>query len=201
MSRPGDIKPPKKSASSNINVLSKNSSPANMKPGVSSINSQMKEFTDQMHGSRGIMPNVLDLDDDYLQLHAIRGASQSCNCSCYTHMNSYAPQPPQPGFRSTIAGHCCEDGEPSLGLPPNCPLNDSPTATNQNTTQSKEISAILKELRFITNRMRREDELQEIIQEWKFAGMVIDRLCLIVFTAFTIISTVVCLSSAPHLVT
>ncbi|RWS08609.1 nicotinic acetylcholine receptor alpha 6 subunit-like protein, partial [Dinothrombium tinctorium] len=206
MSRPGDLKPPKKPASPNVNLPSKNASPSSLKPGISNINNQMKEFTEQMQSSRGmVMPNVIDLDDDYLQLHAIRGAPTVTACPCYAHLNNFASQhslPNHPSFRQqqTLASHCCDEGgEPSPGLQPTCPLNDSPTATNQ-TTQSKEISAILKELRFITNRMRREDELAEIIQEWKFAGMVIDRLCLIVFTCFTIISTVVCLSSAPHLI-
>uniref|UniRef100_T1K349 Uncharacterized protein n=1 Tax=Tetranychus urticae TaxID=32264 RepID=T1K349_TETUR len=78
-----------------------------------------------------------------------------------------------------------------------CPGSSSAT---HSLTQSSDISAILKELRFITNRIRKEDEIQDIIQDWKFAGMVMDRLCLIVFTAFTIISTVICLSSAPHLI-
>lgn len=60
--------------------------------------------------------------------------------------------------------------------------------------------SIMQELRFITNRLRREDDLSDIIGEWKFAAIVIDRLCLIVFSTFAIISTAVCLLSAPHLI-
>lgn len=58
---------------------------------------------------------------------------------------------------------------------------------------------IMQEMRFITNRYRREDDLSDIIGEWKFAAIVIDRLCLILFSTFAVISTAVCLLSAPHL--
>ena len=34
--------------------------------------------------------------------------------------------------------------------------------------------------------------------DWKFAAMVIDRLCLIFFTLFTAIATVTTLAVAPH---
>lgn len=64
----------------------------------------------------------------------------------------------------------------------------------------RDLSSILEELTQITDRMRNEDENAEIVAEWKFAAMVVDRVCLIVFSVFTIASTVVCLSSAPHLI-
>ncbi|XP_076322928.1 neuronal acetylcholine receptor subunit alpha-7-like isoform X2 [Tachypleus tridentatus] len=64
----------------------------------------------------------------------------------------------------------------------------------------RELNLILKELRFITNRMKEDDEANDIIAEWKFAAMVVDRMCLILFSVFTIISTCVCLLQAPHLV-
>ncbi|XP_075678307.1 neuronal acetylcholine receptor subunit alpha-7-like isoform X3 [Dermatophagoides pteronyssinus] len=60
-------------------------------------------------------------------------------------------------------------------------------------------NSIMQELRFITNRYRREDDLADIISEWKYAAIVIDRLCLIVFSTFAVLSLVICLASAPHL--
>lgn len=36
--------------------------------------------------------------------------------------------------------------------------------------------------------------------DWKFAAMVIDRMCLIIFTLFTIIATITVLLSAPHII-
>lgn len=64
----------------------------------------------------------------------------------------------------------------------------------------RELTAILKEVRFITNRMRKDDDALEIVMDWKFAAMVVDRVCLIIFSLFTVISTCVCLFSAPHLI-
>ncbi|GAB6031191.1 Acetylcholine Receptor [Chamberlinius hualienensis] len=64
----------------------------------------------------------------------------------------------------------------------------------------RELAAILKEVRFVTRRMRKDDDDKEIVMDWKFAAMVVDRVCLIVFSLFTVISTCVCLFSAPHLI-
>ncbi|XP_022248760.1 neuronal acetylcholine receptor subunit alpha-7-like [Limulus polyphemus] len=64
----------------------------------------------------------------------------------------------------------------------------------------RELNSILKELRFITNRMKEEEQANDIVAEWKFAAMVIDRICLIAFSLFAIISSCVCLLQAPHLV-
>ncbi|XP_068083459.1 neuronal acetylcholine receptor subunit alpha-7 [Anabrus simplex] len=64
----------------------------------------------------------------------------------------------------------------------------------------RELQAILRELQFITSRMRKADEEQELISDWKFAAMVVDRFCLIIFTMFTIIATVAVLLSAPHII-
>lgn len=46
------------------------------------------------------------------------------------------------------------------------PLND----------MQKELRTILKELQFITSRMKKADEDDEVISDWKFAAMVVDRL-------------------------
>jgi hypothetical protein len=66
-------------------------------------------------------------------------------------------------------------------------------------TANRELQCILKELKFITNRLKIQDEELEIIGDWKFAAMVIDRFCLITFTAFTVITTVAVLLSAPNI--
>ena len=65
---------------------------------------------------------------------------------------------------------------------------------------ARELQLILKELHTITDKMRREDEQGEVTSDWKFAAMVVDRLCLIVFTLFTVVATVAVLLSAPHII-
>lgn len=64
----------------------------------------------------------------------------------------------------------------------------------------RDLQNILRELQFITNRMKKTDEEADLISDWKFAAMVVDRFCLIVFTMFTIIATVAVLLSAPHII-
>ncbi|KAL1235176.1 Neuronal acetylcholine receptor [Trichinella spiralis] len=81
-----------------------------------------------------------------------------------------------------------------------------PPALDHNVTKtpdpgplSRDLAAILKELRYITDRMRKEDEEHEIISDWKFAAMAVDRLCLVIFTTFLLVSTCSILLAAPHL--
>ena len=59
---------------------------------------------------------------------------------------------------------------------------------------------ILKELRVITDKIKNDEDSASIENDWKFAAMVLDRLCLITFTLFTVIATVAVLVAAPHVI-
>jgi len=59
---------------------------------------------------------------------------------------------------------------------------------------------ILGELRQLTEKSRVDMEHDDICNDWKFAAMVVDRLCLIVFTLLTIGSTFGILFSASHII-
>ena len=108
-----------------------------------------------------------------------------------------------PGVSATVSGGNNVHYVPN-SIPPNATLvgghNCIPTTpTSSVNSTTRELQCILKELKFITNRMKLQEEEAEIIGDWKFAAMVIDRFCLIVFTAFTIITTLAVLCSAPHI--
>ena len=64
----------------------------------------------------------------------------------------------------------------------------------------RELSLILKEIRLITDKIKEDEESSSVEGDWKFAAMVIDRLCLIVYTIFTILATVAVLWTAPHVI-
>lgn len=64
----------------------------------------------------------------------------------------------------------------------------------------RELSLILKELRMITDKLRKDEEDEEITNDWKFAAMVVDRMCLYIFTFFTVAATIAVLMSAPHVI-
>ena len=64
----------------------------------------------------------------------------------------------------------------------------------------KEVKMILRELRYLTKRLREKDEDEVITSDWKFAAMVIDRFCLIGLSLYTLLTTVILFVSAPHLI-
>ena len=53
-----------------------------------------------------------------------------------------------------------------------------------------ELLAILNELRFITRKIKDENDSTEETNDWKFAAMVIDRLCFWIFTLYLIVATI-----------
>jgi hypothetical protein len=93
---------------------------------------------------------------------------------------------------------------PSAGNLPSLPgINSSASErdeTNFPPGAFRELSLILKELRVITDKIRDDEDTAAIENDWKFAAMVLDRLCLLTFTAFTIIATVAVLLAAPHII-
>lgn len=66
--------------------------------------------------------------------------------------------------------------------------------------QLPEISQILEEVQYIARRFREQDEGEAICSEWKFAAAVVDRLCLVAFSLFSIICTFTILMSAPNFI-
>ncbi|XP_033965070.1 neuronal acetylcholine receptor subunit alpha-7a isoform X1 [Pseudochaenichthys georgianus] len=66
--------------------------------------------------------------------------------------------------------------------------------------QEPEMAKILDEVRYIAKRFRSQDEDKSVCNEWKFAAAVIDRLCLMAFSLFTILCTIGILMSAPNFV-
>ncbi|XP_043483930.1 neuronal acetylcholine receptor subunit alpha-7-like [Leptopilina heterotoma] len=63
-----------------------------------------------------------------------------------------------------------------------------------------ELVLILKEIKIITDQLKDDEINVKVTNDWKFAAMVIDRMCLIIFTLFTIIATITVLFSAPHII-
>ena len=51
----------------------------------------------------------------------------------------------------------------------------------------------------ITENIRTAEEVTVTINDWKYAAIVLDRLCLLIFTLFTLIATIVLFTTAPHI--
>ncbi|XP_045112725.1 acetylcholine receptor subunit alpha-type acr-16-like isoform X6 [Portunus trituberculatus] len=122
--------------------------------------------------SKSLLANVLDIDDDF-RAHTLPHTHT-------TNTNNTA------GFiRVPHGGHSVDDSHLVHTCMSSC---------------TRELNLILKEIRIITDKMRKEDEESEVKNDWRFAAMVLDRLCLIIFTLFTITATVAVLLSAPHII-
>ena len=64
----------------------------------------------------------------------------------------------------------------------------------------RELTMILKELRVITDIIKNDEDSASIENDWKFAAMVLDRLCLITFTLFTMMVTAALFINANHVI-
>ena len=63
-----------------------------------------------------------------------------------------------------------------------------------------ELLAILNELRFMTHKIKEDNEGNDATNDWKFAAMAIDRLCFWIFTTYLTASTLAIFFSAPNMV-
>ena len=85
-------------------------------------------------------------------------------------------------------------------------LNNSPDSVRSRERNpaargmEKELISIRKELTVIANKIREDENVRQVESEWKFAAMVMDRLCLIIFTTFTIALFAALLILAPKII-
>ncbi|XP_053609801.1 neuronal acetylcholine receptor subunit alpha-7 isoform X3 [Plodia interpunctella] len=141
------------------------------------MSNRMRELELKERSSKSLLANVLDIDDDF------RHAPPAPNSTASTGNLGPGCSIFRTDFRrSFVRPSTMEDVGGGLG------------------SHHRELHLILRELQFITARMKKADEEAELISDWKFAAMVVDRFCLFVFTLFTIIATVAVLLSAPHII-
>ncbi|XP_046437588.1 neuronal acetylcholine receptor subunit alpha-7-like isoform X2 [Daphnia pulex] len=151
--------------------------------GPAANSKQMKDIEMKERSSRSLLANVLDIDDDFRQ--------HSCTLSSVGSGMALSMGVPT-GFPRVVS-------TPSGGLGNN--QGQDETISLHNCFGShRELSGILKELRVITEKIRTDEEDSRVCNDWKFAAMVVDRICLILFTLFTIIATIAVLFSAPHII-
>ncbi|XP_071743911.1 neuronal acetylcholine receptor subunit alpha-7 isoform X29 [Lepeophtheirus salmonis] len=169
------------------------------------MQNKMKELDLKERSSKSLLANVLDMDDDFRPAstlphihphhpsHSLAGGSgtgSTANSSTKSGfrvtpgLHQPPPPPPPPPLGNSTGDVTLGDGMTS-GIPPGI---------------HRELSLILKEIRVITDKIREDEDTAAIENDWKFAAMVLDRLCLITFTMFTIIATVAVLFSAPHII-
>ncbi|XP_070825161.1 neuronal acetylcholine receptor subunit alpha-7a [Chaetodon trifascialis] len=133
-----------------------------------------------------------------MDLNAATSASQSSNGNMlYVGVRGLESIPYSTAATSPDSGVLCgrgggRAGEDELLLPAG---HNPPVGSVE-----PELVKILDEVRYIAKRFRDQDEDESVCNEWKFAASVIDRLCLMAFSLFTILCTIGILMSAPNFV-
>ncbi|KRZ83753.1 Cullin-3 [Trichinella sp. T8] len=61
------------------------------------------------------------------------------------------------------------------------------------------LEQLIADVRYIREFVKNEEEEQEARNDWKFAAMVVDRICLIAFSFVILVSTIGIFSSSPHI--
>ncbi|XP_051939269.1 neuronal acetylcholine receptor subunit alpha-7-like isoform X2 [Hippocampus zosterae] len=118
----------------------------------------------------------------------------------YDSMGSQSPSFPPSTDPSVLlcgSGGGGSDRHPAGSSPGDIHLEQTRTLLPE---QLPDVSRILEEVQYIARRFREHDEAQAICSEWKFAAAVVDRLCLVAFSLFSIICTFTILMSAPNFI-
>ena len=79
-----------------------------------------------------------------------------------------------------------------MRMPPSPSLSDY-------TPTKGDLRAVLKELRFITDRMKKKQDDDKTMADWKFASSVLDRLMLWILLLLTVVCTCVVLLTVPDM--
>lgn len=107
------------------------------------------------------------------------------------------------GFRGLDSMHCTPTPDSGVvcGRVACSPTHDEHLLHGgQPSEGDPDLAKILEEVRYIAHRFRCQDESEAVCSEWKFAACVVDRLCLMAFSVFTILCTIGILMSAPNFV-
>ena len=188
------------------------------------MQNKMKELDLKERSSKSLLANVLDMDDDLRPSSTLPGHAH-IQPHHPSHAHSSAPGGAPPPVLINNVGGIPTSGPPLPGgftritpglpaLPPGFMPGSSVGGADPESTGNsigaaagvfpsgiqRELSMILKEIRVITDKIRDEEDTAAIENDWKFAAMVLDRLCLITFTLFTFIATIAVLLTAPHII-
>merc|ERR1712128_370932 len=145
------------------------------------MQNKMKELDLKEKSSKSLLANVLDMDDDFVPSSSLP----------HSHVHPHHPGHGQPSQQKN-GGFIRVSG--------NVPPSEENVSSAYPSGVPRELSLRLKEIKVITDKIRDDEESAAIEGDWKFAAMVLDRLCLITFTLFTIIATLAVLAAAPHVI-
>ncbi|XP_077865207.1 neuronal acetylcholine receptor subunit alpha-7-like [Saccoglossus kowalevskii] len=94
-------------------------------------------------------------------------------------------------YRRYKCNQTLEESKPMVMNEPICNGHVTPV-------KSQSSEAILKELKFLSEHFRKEEKHAEVMSEWHYACLVVDRLCLYLFLVGTTVSSFVIIFIAPN---
>jgi len=121
---------------------------------------KIKELDKTEVSSKSLLANVLDIDDNFCASTVVTSSVNG------NHVNN--------NHCVNLMGNGCSYPVPRVV---HAPVTEEKTLSSQ--PLHRELSLILKEIKVITDKIRDDDEAGSVENDWKFAAMVIDRLCLI----------------------
>ena len=130
--------------------------------------------------SKSLLANVLDINDDYFNKSSSRFKSRG-------------------NINNNNMGS--NDAYSAKQIPPQAQRQESyeeEDYANDPNLIKRNLGAILKELKTMTQKIEDDDLDEEKILRWKFAAMVIDRLCMVFFSIATFLSTVLILLTSEN---
>ena len=128
--------------------------------------------------AHALLPNLLETEEEY------RARAENGMCGMPIQADDWIRPP-------TSQGQPCQQRTAGISM------KQSDDSTN---ILNNDLIAIHRELKKITSKIKQMDEEEHIKSEWKFAAIVIDRLCLWICVTLTLVSTLAILFSAPHLI-
>jgi len=159
---------------------------------------------------------VRDAEDDFLLLNLTPAGRGRGPCDVHVPTSIELPSLTTTPLSPTSLG--CAIGDDDVYSPPPAPppvvdtfqrarVNGIPgyvraatPADDGSDLECALLTDVLGEVRYLTGRMRHEADTQKVCSDWKFAAMVIDRLCLWLFSIFTVVSSGTILLSAPDVI-
>ncbi|KAK3532820.1 hypothetical protein QTP86_032105 [Hemibagrus guttatus] len=103
------------------------------------------------------------------------------------------------GFHSPDSTCCPNSSDSGVSCGVSCSGGHREAASALSGEQ-RELQRLLVEVSYLAQRFRAQDEAEAVRSEWKFAAAVVDRLCLVAFSLFSIVCTFAILMSAPNFI-
>lgn len=182
------------------------------------LQSKMAELEKGDKNSNTLLANVLDMDDDFIAGSILEENDLCLQAAGLGLVTNKQPRSnawldvdhttwsfPYKSQNSIASNGYIPGSDRSPGI---SPLPQSPQFGSISHEEpemptgilERELQGIRREISVIADKIRADAAASQVESEWKFAAMVLDRLCLLAFTAFTVILSAAALIAAPHVV-